>query len=102
LVLLALYLTAYVKIARSLTKEGHEIESFDREQVKLSWITFVCSGALIAAVFLAERYGVYVVASVSIWFLVSGSIESWRFLDPIRAKTAVDEAATNEESKLVA
>jgi uncharacterized protein (DUF58 family) len=55
-----------------------------------------CSAALVASAFLRERYGVYIVASVSLWFLVSASIESWRFLDPMRAEAEVSENPARE------
>jgi hypothetical protein len=82
LALLIAYWVGYAQTRTALKVVGKKPDRFDRDQILLSPITLACSIILVASGFITERVGVYMVASVSIWLLISGSVESWRFLAP--------------------
>ncbi|RZU76281.1 hypothetical protein EV384_4918 [Micromonospora kangleipakensis] len=73
---------------------------FDRLEFRLSAISLVCYVALTGAAALPEKTGVYLVGGLSVWFLVSGSIEAWQFLVPPpaaapRANAVADDTGSN-------
>jgi hypothetical protein len=88
LVMLVSYWIAYSR--------ADEPSPFDRLQFRLSAISFVCYVALTGAAALPQNAGVYLVGGLSVWFLVSGSIEAWQFLVPPPAATPRANAVANE------
>lgn len=55
---------------------------FDRLELRLSIISLVRYSLLIVAGLLPQDFGSYLLASLLVWFLISGSIESWWLLEP--------------------
>jgi hypothetical protein len=55
---------------------------FDRLEIRLSLISFTTYSLLIVSALLPEDPGLYLLATLSVWFLISGSIESWWLLKP--------------------
>lgn len=64
----------------ALRRHQAVLEPFDHTQRKLSWVTVVVLLVLGAASVLPARHGLPAVAGLMVWFVVSGSIESWLFL----------------------
>jgi hypothetical protein len=82
--LLFAYWISYARARRALKAIQQTPERFDRQHVRGSPITLACTATLVASSLLPERVGIYLVASICVWSLISGSFESWRLLAPDR------------------
>lgn len=57
------------------------LADFLRWQHRLVWVSVVAYGSLIAGGIAAPHVGSYMIAWVSLWLLLSGSVEAWYFMD---------------------
>ncbi|GAA0612943.1 hypothetical protein [Streptomyces crystallinus] len=75
LAVLGTYWVTYARTPRSRR------ESFDRQQFKLSFISLGAFGGMVVAGLLWEQTGIYLLASLSLWSLLSGTYEAWVYLE---------------------
>ncbi|WP_328974201.1 hypothetical protein [Streptomyces canus] len=55
---------------------------FDQKQFRLSFISLVTFGGMAGSGLMYEQPGMYLLASLSIWSLISGTYEAWIYLEP--------------------
>jgi hypothetical protein len=79
---LAVLVTYWVLYAKAPEPDRSPRSAFDKNQFRLSFISLGTFGGMFAAGLMCEQAGMYLLAALSIWSLISGTYEAWIYLEP--------------------
>jgi len=79
---LAVLTTFWVLYGKTPRSASDDERRFEENQFGLSFISLGTFGGMVAAGLMGEQAGMYLLAALSIWSLISGAYEAWIFLKP--------------------